>query len=54
MATVMTVDRRKVMIDSSWMKANASLMYYTQATDGVWVPICDLKQYESGNRPFAS
>lgn len=53
-ATVMTPDRRKVMIDSSWMQSNASLMYYTQATDGVWVPICDLKQYESGNRPFSS
>lgn len=54
MATVMTPDRRKVFIDSAWMQANATLLFYVQASDGVWVPICDVKQYESGNRPFRS
>lgn len=54
MVTVMTFDRRKVLIDSAWMQSNATLLHYTQASDGVWVPSCDLKQYESGNRPFRS
>lgn len=52
MCIVMTFDRRKVEIDSAWMQANATLFHYAQAIDGVWVPICDLRRYESGNRPF--
>jgi hypothetical protein len=52
MATVMTWNRRKVMIDSAWMTANAHLLHYTQAADGVWVPVGDLRQYEAGNRPW--
>ena len=52
MATVMTADRVRVMIDSTWMKANASLFGYVVASDGAWVPRCDLAQYEAGRRPF--
>ena len=52
MATAMTADRKKVLIDDQWMQANAALLGYEQASDGVWVPTCDLKQYEAGRRPF--
>jgi hypothetical protein len=52
MATVMTANRVRVAIDAAWMQANASLLFYTQASDGVWVPRCDLVQYEAGRRPF--
>ena len=52
MATVMTADRNKVSIDSQWMQSNATLLGYAQARDGVWVPTCDLKQYEAGRRRF--
>ena len=52
MATVMTWNRLKVMIDATWMQANASLFGYAVASDGVWVPRCDLVQYEAGRRPF--
>ena len=52
MATVMTWDRSKVLVDSAWMQANASLLFYVLASDGVWVPRCDLAQYEAGRRPF--
>ena len=53
MATVMTANRTKVEINASWMRANASLFGYVVASDGVWVPKCDLVQYEAGRRPFA-
>lgn len=52
MATVMTFDRKKIMINAEWMQANATLLRYAKASDGIWVPICDLQQYEIGNRPF--
>ena len=52
MATVMTWNRRKVFVDSAWMQANASLLFYVLASDGVWVPKGDLVQYEAGRRPF--
>ena len=54
MDMLMTFDRLLVMIDSDWIEANATLLHYAKASDGVWVPTCDLKQYESGNRPFRS
>jgi hypothetical protein len=52
-AIVMTATRQKIHIDAQWMQSNASLFGYVEASGGVWVPCCDLKQYESGNRPFA-
>lgn len=52
MAIVMTADRVRVTIDATWMHANASLFGYVVASDGVWVPQCDLAQYEAGRRPF--
>ena len=52
MATVMTVDRVRVAIDATWMRDNASFFGYVVASDGVWVPRCDLAQYEAGRRPF--
>jgi len=52
-AIVMTATRQEVRVDLQWMQSNAAMFFYTQASDGVWVPCCDIKQYESGNRPFA-
>lgn len=51
-ATIMTHARTKAFIDRDWMEANAELIDYVQASDGVWVPKCDLVQYEAGKRPF--
>ena len=51
-AVVMTYARSKVFIDRDWMEANAELIDYVQASDGIWVPKCDLVQYESGKRKF--
>jgi len=53
MATVMTAMRTKVKVDATWMQENGRLLNFTQACDGVWVPICDLAQYEAGKRPWA-
>ena len=52
MATVMTWNRKRVFIDSAWMQQFAATLYYTQASDGVWVPECDMAQYETGRRQF--
>lgn len=51
MAKVMTSDRRIIEIDAVWMQDNATYFFYVQATDGVWVPQCDVVQYEAGRRP---
>lgn len=52
MATVMTWNRKRVLIDAVWMKQFAATLCYTQASDGVWVPKCDLVQYEARRRQF--
>jgi hypothetical protein len=52
-AVVMTSERKRILVDAVWMVANAANLYYRQARDGVWVPSCDLFQYEAGRRPFA-
>ena len=49
----MTWDRRLIEIDAAWMQDNATHFFYVQASDGVWVPKCDLLQYEAGGRPWA-
>lgn len=52
MITILTPDRVLHEIEDS---ANArkvlELMHYTLANDGVWVPACDIRQYEAGKRP---
>ncbi len=50
---VMTTCRKKVHIQKYVMELNGELLGWVVASDGVWVPRCDLKQYESGNRPFS-
>lgn len=51
MAKVMRVDRTIVTVDDDFMLANASLLMYVQADDGVYVPACDADQYTRGDRP---
>jgi hypothetical protein len=53
-AKVMTPDRRIVEVNSAWMQDSATLLDYVQAKDGVWVPKCDLAQYEAGDRPLVA
>ncbi len=54
MAIVMLSDRTMAKVSQSWMEQNAEWMLYAKASDGVWVPTCDLVQYEAGRRPFAN
>ena len=54
MAIVMLSDRTMAKISQSWMEQNAECLLYAKASDGVWVPTCDLVQYEAGRRPFAT
>jgi hypothetical protein len=49
-AIAMTADRLLVEIDHDWIETNANNLGYTQAADGVWVPTCDIHQYERGDR----
>lgn len=51
-AVLMNHGREKIFVDSSWIEANAELIDFVKAKDGVWVPKCDLAQYELGKRPF--
>jgi hypothetical protein len=53
MVIVMTVLRKRVYIQRSFMELQGKILGWVVASDGVWVPRCDLKQYESGNRPFS-
>ena len=52
MATAMTFDRRRVLVNADWITKYAALFGYTQARDGVWVPKSDLVPYENGTRKF--
>ena len=54
MATAMTATRERVQVDAAIMAMIGPIMLYTEASDGVWVPKCDLAQYEAGRRPWAS
>jgi hypothetical protein len=54
MATALTATRERVQVDSAIMATIGPIMLYAQASDGVWVPKCDLAQYEAGRRPWAS
>ena len=47
MEPALTFDRVRVMVDSQWIRANAELLHYVKASDGVWIASCDLPQYES-------
>jgi hypothetical protein len=54
MATAMTATRERVQVDAAIMAMIGPILLYAQASDGVWVPQCDLAQYEAGRRPWAS
>lgn len=47
---LMRWDRTVVEVSSEFMRNYASRFHYVKATDGVWVPRCDLQQYEAGQR----
>lgn len=47
--TAMTVDRRLITVDKSLLLE--ACPWYVQASAGVYVPRCDLRQYEAGERP---
>ena len=47
MEPALTFDKVRVMVDSQWIRANAESLQYIKASDGVWIPHCDLQQYES-------
>ena len=47
--TVMTVDRRLVTVPEPLLSRLCP--HHVKATNGVYVPACDLAQYEAGNRP---
>jgi hypothetical protein len=53
MAQVMTATREQVQVDAAIMVMIGPILLYAQASDGVWVPKCDLAQYEAGHRPWA-
>jgi hypothetical protein len=53
-ATAMTATRERVEVDASTMAIIGQILLYAQASDGVWVPKCDLAQYEAGRRHWAS
>jgi hypothetical protein len=53
MAKLMRDDRTECEIPDEFLENFAWLMGWAKASDGVWVPECDLQQYELGNRPFA-
>ncbi len=52
-ATVMTANRVRIQISLEWIQKNAKLFGFVQAKDGIWLPACDLAQYEAGNRSWA-
>lgn len=49
-ATVMRVDRTLCEVDASFITEHAENLGYICASDNVWVPVCDLDQYEAGLR----
>jgi hypothetical protein len=53
MVIVMTTCRKKIQIQKYVMELHGEFFGWVEASDGVWVPRCDLEQYESGNRPFS-
>jgi hypothetical protein len=50
MARVMRADRTICEVDSQFMAGFCEWLQYAQASDGTWVPRCDLEQYERGER----
>jgi hypothetical protein len=52
MAIVMTETRKRIEVDASIMEIIGPMMFFAKASDGVWIPMCDLAQYEAGNRHF--
>jgi hypothetical protein len=49
---VMTTDRKRLQMPRVFMELHGQLLGWVEASDGVWVPSCDLVQYEADNRQF--
>lgn len=50
MSKVMRADRTVCEIPDNFMFDHGSDLGYAQGKDGMWVPTCDLEQYNAGNR----
>ena len=54
MARIMRADRSVIEVEAGHAQAIHAQMLlemgYVQATDGLWLPKCDLAQYERGER----
>jgi len=51
--SVMRMDRSMCEVDAKFMADYAEVLMYARAKDGVYVPSCDLAQYEAGKRGVA-
>jgi carbon storage regulator CsrA len=47
---VMRSDRTLALVEADFMQKSGAMLFYTLASDGVYVPTCDLSQYEAGKR----
>lgn len=52
MATIMTADRVRGSVPLKFLREYAHFLHFVESTDGVWLPSCDLEQYERGDRCF--
>lgn len=50
MVNAMRFDRVVISVDLSLLLSVCP--WYVRASDGLWVPKCDLLQYEAGQRPI--
>jgi carbon storage regulator len=51
--SVMRMDRTMCEVDAKFMADYAEVLMFARAKDGVYVPSCDLAQYEAGKRGVA-
>jgi carbon storage regulator CsrA len=51
--SVMRMDRSMCEVDAKFMADYAEVLMFARAKDGVYVPSCDLAQYEAGKRGVA-
>ncbi len=49
MFTILTPFRHLIQLSEEW-KSFLTKRGYTPASDGIWMPCCDIRQYEAGNR----
>lgn len=50
MVTVMRPNRTTCEVEERFMLEYGAMLFFTRASDGVWVPTADLQQYEAGAR----